>query len=785
MFKNYVILTIRRLIKERVYAILNITGLSIGIAFFLLTGLFVKDELTYDRFHANVNQVYRVTAKVQDAFKVLVPNEIGYLLKDKYSGIKDVSYISQGRNVTIRHKDDLFTEEGFTKADPNIFNLLDFPLRQGVDSLALLRPNTAVVSSYIAQKYFPNTTPIGNTLTLVNGQVYEVTGVLKEIPHNSSFQFNILATTVTQEHDKNRGVGDLFILTKPDYKQEKLEAELQEVIQENAAKEEINYRYHIDPLADIHLYANDKIVYSDGISGDIRYVYIVGTIGVLILLIACINFINLSTARSSERAKEVGVRKVIGAKRSQLLGQFMGETCYLVGLAVLLGGVVTELVLPLLNGITGKTLSMQYFSDPFVITFIAFLVPSLTLVAGFYPAVILSSYRPTSVLKGQTLPDSWGIRLSFRKGLVLFQFGISLVLIISTLIIWQQLNLLRDINLGFQRDNVLVIQNPTGKFKSHRKLKSQLLQLPSVLGVTSAPMPGINDIWLTKVDTTKSDSEDITIYGFNVDEDFFDLLEVEVTKGRVFQKNSINDFNNAVVVNQAIVEAFQIENPIGASVRSFNDDLGMEDKTIIGVVDNFQYRSLKREEVPTIIRLSEERLSNMLVKISSANITETIQNIHNEWKKISPDLMFDYRFLDDTYDSLYRQDIRLGKIFTIFAVVAIFIAGLGLFGLVTYTTKARTKEIGIRKTLGASVAQIVLLISTSFTRMILLSFIIATPTAWYLMQFWLQDFQSKMELHVGIFLLTGIVMLGFVALTTGFQTVRAALANPVDSLRNE
>ncbi|MGD1893638.1 MAG: ABC transporter permease [Cyclobacteriaceae bacterium] len=785
MLKNYIILTIRRLIRERAYAVLNIVGLSVGIAFFLLATLFVRDELTYDQFHTNASQIYRITANVRDAFKVIVPNEIGPLLKDRYAGIEEVSYIGGAKEITIRHNDELFVEKGFIKANPSVFHLFDFPLQSGTDSLALLRPNTAVVSSYIAQKYFPDTTAVGSILKLVDGTTYEITGILAEIPRNSSFRFNILATTVTREYNVNSGLGDLFVLTKQGYTKEKLETNLQEVLQANKSEEEINYQYHVDPVADIHLYATDKIAYSDGISGDIRYVYIVGTVGVLILLIACINFVNLSTARSSERAKEVGVRKVIGANRTQLLSQFMGETFCLVGLAILLGGVITELLLPLLNEIASKSLSMQYFSDPFVISFIAFLVPTLTLFTGFYPAFVLSSYRPARTLKGRLLPSTRGLGFSFRKGLTVFQFGISSVLIVSTLIIWQQLNLLRDTNLGFQRDNILVIQNPIGKFKSHRQLKSQLLQLPTVLGVTSAPMPGINDIWFTKVDTTESDSEGITIYGFNVDEDFFDLLEVEVTEGRIFRKSSADDFNRAVIVNQAAVEAFGIENPVGTSVKSFNDDLDMEDKTIIGVIDNFQYRSLKREEVPTIIRLSNDRLSNVLVKISPSDITGTIQRIRNEWKAINPDLVFDYRFLDDTYDNLYRQDIRLGRIFTVFATVAILIASLGLFGLVTYTTKTRTKEIGIRKTLGASVTQIVLLLSKSFTQVILLSIAIATPVAWYLMQLWLQSFQQKMKFGASIFLLTGTLILIAVLLTTGFQTVRAALANPVNSLRNE
>ncbi|MEM9671648.1 MAG: ABC transporter permease [Bacteroidota bacterium] len=785
MFKNYVILAIRRLIRERVYAVLNIVGLSIGIAFFLLATLFVRDELTYDQFHTNAERIYRITAEVPNAFTVVVPPEIGPLLKDQYPNIEEAAYISWERGITIRHDGELFTESGFVRADPNIFHLFDFPLQLGTDSLALRRPNTAVVSSYIAQKYFSDTIAVGSTLTSVDGTTYEITGVLAEIPQNSSFQFNVLATTVTPESTEDQGMGNLFILAEPGYGKEKLEADLPEIVQQNLSKEAAALQYRIDHIPDIHLQTTNKISYSNGISGDIRYVYIVGTVGVLILLIACINFVNLSTARSSERAREVGVRKVIGANRTQLLSQFMGETLCLVGLAVLLGGVIAELLLPWLNEVAGKSLAMRYFSDPFVISFAVFLIPTLTLFTGFYPAVVLSSYRPVRTLKGRLLPSTRGLGFSFRKGLIVFQFGISSVLIISTLIIWQQLNLLRDTNLGFNRDNVLVIQNRTGKFKSHRQLKSQLLQLPTVLGVTSAPLPGSSGIWRTQVDSTKSDSEEVTIYGFNVDEDFFDLLEVEVTEGRVFRKSSADDFNQAVIINQAAVEAFGMKSPVGASVKSFNDDLNIEDKTIIGVVDNFQYRSLKREEVPTIIRLSNDRLSNVLVKISTSDIAKTIQRIRNEWKKINPDLVFDYRFLDDTYDNLYRQDIRLGRIFTVFATVAILIASLGLFGLVTYTTKTRTKEIGIRKTLGASVTQIVLLLSKSFTQVILLSIAIATPVAWYLMQLWLQSFQQKMKFGASIFLLTGTLILIAVLLTTGFQTVRAALANPVNSLRNE
>lgn len=795
MVKNYFTTALRNFRKHPGFTMINGIGLSLGIGCCILILLWIQDELSYDRFHSQANQIFRVTNRVKNSFIITTPGLLGEKLKEEMPAVLDVTNTTFSSNeVIIRQGEDYFTEDGLLYVDVSFLRIFHFPLTQGSDSLALLRPFSVVLSREMADKYFPNQNPLGERLELADGTSYEVTGVLAELPPNSTLQFQFLvsaATLVSQGRDLSGwedGLGVTYMLTWKGYTADQLSADIRQVIERNNAPSAV-WEFTTMALPDIHLHSDLKFSDPEGVQGNIQYVYIFASVGIFILLIACINFINMATARALERTKEVGVRKALGALRKQLVTQFMSESLLMVGGSTVLGYLLAYLLLPPLNSLSQKAMELNPLGNPFLLLSLIALIPLITLLAGLYPSLVLSAFRPAKVLKGNVFHTGRSNTL-LRQGLMTVQFVTSAILVISTLVMWQQLDYIRNKNLGFDKEQTILIKNRKRSFEHFAPLKNALLPLPGVMGVSSAPMMGFNTVWPIKADSSNQLANDLNLYAFNVDEDFIDLLDVAVAQGRPFNKESEYDRQNTVILNAKAVEALALDQPIGAQVEVITkSDTGgfyFKEKEVIGVLaEQVNFHGSKSQPKSLILQVSENNLSDVLIKISTENISGTLAAIHRTWNTLDTGIPFDYTFLDDAFDNLYRQDRRVGTAFIHFAVVAILIATLGLIGLSAYTLKRRTKEVGIRKVLGASVGSIMVLLSRDYIRLVLISLLIAIPLANYFIQDWLREFAFQVEIRWWLFAIPSLLVLLITLLAVSAQTLKAAQRNPVDSLRDE
>ena len=791
MFKSYFTLAFRNFKKYRTFTFINILGLSIGIASSLLVYRWVQDELSYDRFHPHIEQLFRISNKIKDSFHINTPTLLSDYLQEEIAGVRKTADAQwSGQTVFIRQGDEVMEEEGFMYVEPEFLDIFDFPLLEGVDSLVLVRPFTVVLTPEMAEKYFPNISPVGQRLILTDETEYEVTGVVSPPPSNSSIRFNFLSPAADLEpmHVADAsgwisGTGFTYVLTEAGYTKEQLMADIQSITKRYDAPADI-WDFTVEPLKDIHLHSDfDK---PDGVQGDIRYVYIFLAIGLLILCIACFNYINLATARSLERAKEVGVRKAAGASHAQLVSQFMSESLLITVLAAGVGYVLAWLALPTLNALSHKNLSLNLLDDPQLLGVSLLLILLVTGLAGLYPSFIVAAFRPVDSLKNQVLrqPGGGGI---LRQMLVVFQFAASAMLVIGTVVVWQQLTYIRHYDLGFDQEQVLKIKHPQVDYDDFLALKNEFTQLPGVVGVTSAPMQRYSSSWFIQSDSTQ---ELFDMQAFNVDADFFALLRVSLAQGRSFHPESLSDLRKSVILSPEAVEAYGLTDPVGKKVKVMmqneaTNEYAFEEKEVIGVLSNqVHFRSFKEATDPFVIQ-SGTYLGDVLIKVSTNNIATTLDRIRAQWQSLNSGLPFNYSFLDDTYAKLYEQDQRLGRLFIIFAAAALFIAGLGLIGLSSYATQRRTKEIGIRKVLGASVGHLLLLLSSDAIRLITISLVIAVPIANYFVQEWLASYRTRIDINVWIYALPAVAILLIALLTISTQTLRAATRNPVDSLRDE
>ena len=791
MLKSYFTLAFRNFEKYRTFTFINILGLSIGIASSLLVYRWVQDELSYDRFHPHIEQLFRISNKIKDSFHINTPTLLSDYLQEEIAGVRQTADAQwSGETVFIQQGNEVVEEEGFMHVEPEFLDIFHFPLLAGVDSLVLARPFTVVLTPEMAEKYFPNTSPLGQRLILTDGTEYEVTGIVASPLDNSSIRFNFLSPAADLEPmhvaDANgwiSGTGFTYVLTEGGYTPEQLMADIQSITKRYKAPADI-WDFTVEPLKEVHLHSDFN--QPDGVQGDIRYVYIFLVIGLLILCIACFNYINLATARSLERAKEVGVRKAAGASHVQLVSQFMSESLLITTLAAGVGYVLAWLALPTLNALSHKSLSLNLWDDPQLLGISLLLILLVTGLAGLYPSFIVAAFRPVDSLKNQVLrqPGGGGI---LRQALVVFQFAASAMLVIGTVVVWQQLTYIRHYNLGFDQEQVLKIKHPPVDYDDFLVLKNEFTQLPGVVGVTSAPMQRYSSSWFIKSDSTQ---EFFDMQAFNVDADFFALLQVDVAQGRSFHPDALSDLRHSVILSPEAVEAYGLSNPVGEKVKVMmqneaTNEYAFEEKEVIGVLsDQVHFRSLKEATDPFVIQ-SGTYLGDILIKISTNDIAATLNRIRTRWQSLDTGLPFNHSFLDDTYAKLYEQDQRLGRLFIIFAAAALFIAGLGLIGLSSYATQRRTKEIGIRKVLGASVSHLLLLLSSDAIRLIAISLVIAIPVANYFVQEWLASYRTRMEITVWIYALPAVAILFIALLTISTQTLRAATRNPVDSLRDE
>jgi putative ABC transport system permease protein len=694
----------------------------------------------------------------------------------------------QGTKTFVKHKDKRFYEPRFMFADSTVFDVFHFPLVEGNPKTALSRPNTIVITQEMAQKYFGDENPIGKTLTAdpyANGNLmdFEITGVLNNIPHNSHIHFDFLASFVSQRENLNQFAGFQPVFTyvqlKAGASPEKIDSQLPDFLHRHWTDDPW-YTISLQPLLDIHLHSHLRSEIEP--NGNIVYVYIFSLVAVFILIIAGINFMNLATARSAQRAREVGVRKAIGAHRSQLIRQFLSESLLISLISGLFALALIDLALPIFNNLTGKQITISYLHDPVLIGVFFGVLIVVGLLAGLYPALFLSSYKPIHTLKGTLKEKSSGGRL--RKGLVIFQFTISIVMIVATGIAYHQLQYIQNKDLGYAKDQIMVIPLNNEVRNEYMALKNELLQNAHILNTTTSSlvptMGSSHDIY--SFEGVKNEQSLATYY---IDKNFIDTYGIKLLAGKDISRDlTVNKKSADFLISQKAVKEAGWNSPGDALGRTVK--YGEYQGQISGVVNNLFIYSLHEQLYAMIFFITPIKYHEYLsIKVDSRNVQQSIAYIQKTWKKLVPDYPLDYTFLDQSFERMHQADIRVGKTLSYFALLAIIVACLGLFGLAAFMAERKTKEIGIRKVLGATISNIILLLSRDFLKLIIVAVILATPLAWYFMHRWLQSFAYRIDISFMTFVWAGLIAIGIAVLTIGYQSIKAALTNPVESLRSE
>ncbi len=785
MLKNYLKIALRNIRRYKGYSFINIAGLAIGMACCILILLWVQDELSYDRFHENADYIYRVIQDINFADHsttwAITQGPLGPSLKEDFPEIINTTRITS-RRFRLTYNDKSFDERP-GMADGSIFEMFSFPLIKGDPATALSDPNSIVMTKEMAEKYFGSEDPLGKTIKADNRWDFQVTGILKEVPHNSHLQFDSLIPFIFGR-ELNYTVDNWRNSQFRTYVQLQEGIPAQEVIQKISGylyekpTLEKDARLNLQPLVRIHLYSNYEF---DTAHGDITYVTIFSIIAFFILLIACINFMNLATARSRNRAKEVGMRKVAGAHKTDIVRQFYGESIFLAFIALFVALTIVWLLLPTFNNLAAKELSMGVSGNLLVLLGLLGITLLTGIISGSYPALFLSAFKPVKTLKGSLRSGSKGS--VFRKILVVFQFSLTILLIICTIIIYNQLNYMRNMKLGYDKE-FLIYKGMRGDVRAKfDSVKNELLQNPNILGVTatsSEPTYGYtfsNSLWRWE---GQDPDEETLMRAVFVDLDYFKTFGMEIVDGRSYSKEFPTDATEAIMVNEEAVKAMGMESPIGRRLSIGNNNF-----KIIGVVKNYHFRSLRQEIDPLILIYSPGQCRVLFARLRSENIPKTIGYMEDIWKEFAPGHPFNYRFLDDALNDLYRSEQRIGTILKYFSILAIFISCLGLFGLASFMSEQRTKEVGIRKVLGASVSNIALLLSREFTKWVLLANVIAWPVAYFAMYKWLQSYAYSTNIALWSFILSGAMALVIASVAVSYQSIKAAVANPADSLRYE
>lgn len=803
MFKNFITVAVRSILKHKFYSFINILGLVIGMTCCLFIYIYVQDELSYDKFHKDYQNIYRVGLHGKIAGQEIFTSNscipLGPAMTAEIPGVEEMLRViqaSRSTGVPFRYEEVVFLEDKVLYADSNFFSFFTFDLLQGDAETALREPNSVVITERLANKYFPNAEAVGKTLLVGNDKLpIKVTGIAKESPTNSHLRFNAVISYLTVEKSFYQGWTGNSIQTyfkkSPATSVSGINEKLEDMVEKYVGKEleaglgikfeEFRkqggiYSYKAYALEDTHL----KSVYQDDLepSGNITYVYIFSGIGVFILILACINFMNLSTARSAGRAKEVGLRKTLGSQRGQMIGQFLSESFVYGFIALILSLGVCFLLLPQFNLLAGKQLSLQALASPGFVLTAFLLVICVGILAGSYPAFYLTAFSPTEVLKGKVRSGmkSKGV----RSGLVVLQFTVSTFLILATVVVYKQLNFMQNKNLGLDKENVIIINN-TNRLGDSRKAFKELVESQS--GVSSSSytnniFPGVNN---TTVVREKGKENDHLVGLYYADWDHLDVMKFEMKDGRFFSRDMASD-SLAAVVNEAAVREYGFQSPLGAELTDFSGELPQHVR-IVGVVKDFNFESLRSSVRPIVIRLADQ--SRQYMVRYEGDPSKVVAAIESHWKELAPGEPFEYNFMDQNFDSMFRAELQLRNIFITFSSLAIAIACLGLFALAAFTTEQRTKEIGVRKAMGASVFGLTLLLSKEFTQLVLLAIVPALVGGWFVSRWWLTEFTYRTDLSGWLFAGCGVSAILIAWLTVAYQSIRAAKSNPVNSLRYE
>jgi ABC-type antimicrobial peptide transport system permease subunit len=785
MLKNYLKITLRNINKYKGYSSINILGLAVGMACCILIILWVRDELSFDRFHENADVIYRVT--LLDA--AITPWPLAEALKKDFPEIVESARLRILTNRLISYKDKKFYENDFVAVDPSFLKMLSFPLVKGDLSTGLTEPKTILITEETAARYFGNEDPIGKVLTYNNHYDFMVTGVLKNVPHNSHVQFDFLVPF----ESTLRAFGwtdawyssnyTTYVQLADNVSTQQISDKVYNYMKKIYSKSRT--KLMLQPLTDIHLRSDYAIDLYGHTENKAIYVYAFSVIALFVLLIACINFMNLSTARSEKRTKEVGLRKVIGASRHNIITQFYGESLFMTIISFIAAVLLVLLLLPAFNNVSGKQLTLDLMKEPVFLLGLLGIMLITGLVSGSYPALVLSSFKPVDSIKGI------GLRLSsksgkslFRRTLVVIQFTLSIILIVGALIVYKQINYMLNKELGYQKESMVYFIKRANLRKQYDAFKSELLRDPNIVGVTaSSDVPSytvhstLMFSWEGKDPETK-----FSIHQFSVDHDYIKTFNMNIIAGRDFSKEfPVDNSTESFIVNETAVKAMGLKNSVGTKFTLFEEHSGQ----IVGVVEDFHYKSLQKEIEPLVLRIDPSWDSYVFIKFRSEHMQEAIASVRRVYNSFNPDYPLEYTFLDKAVERLYNSEQKTKKIFNYFTIIAIMISCLGLYGLAAYMAQQKTKEIGVRKVLGASVRSIIHLISKEFIFLVTIANIIAWPMAYFVMKQWLLNFAYRVNLSVWIFILSGLASLAIAMLTVSFQSIKAATANPVDSLRYE
>lgn len=803
MFKSYLAIAYRNLRKHKFYSLINIFGLSLGMTCCILIFAYIRYELSYDTYHRNADNIYRIVSKRtvsgQTNELAISPAPVGPTMVEELPEVLNAVRFSPTVKRVFSYQDKTYFEEGVLYVDQSLFDVFSFDMIDGDPKTALELPFTMVFTEKTARKYFGDQSPVGKMVNWDNKFDYRVTGVVKDPPPNSHFTFNALASFATFiKYDPrigswNGGSFQTYLLLQEDADLARFEQKMKDFHEKHLGptlKEMgIELETYLQPLKSIHLHSN--VQYELGDNSDIRLIYAFWALALIVLLIACINFMNLATARSAGRAKEVGMRKVLGAQRTKLVVQFLGESFVFALLSLGLALLLAQLLMPYFSGLAGKEISLAFVEMPYVYAFLAAIVLFAGFVAGCYPAFFLSAFKPISVLRGHISEGQK--RAGFRSILVVFQFTLSIILIICTIIVFKQHKYMRSKDLGFNKNSLLAvaIQNDEVRI-GLESFKQELLKISGIESAgLSSMVPG--EMYLFNIGTYPEGyarDQMIRMDYFRVDYGFLDTLQVKVVKGRGFSKQITTDFTDAVMINETAAQNLGWDNPVGKTIEIPSDD-GLVRKTVIGVFRDIHQRSLYSVVAPTVIRYIgtegaiENRARRLTIRLNTDDAAGVTKKIEQKWKETFPSHPYYSFFLDEFFDNQHRAEEKLGNIFRTFSVLAVIIGCLGLFGLASFTTEQRTKEIGVRKVLGSSVGSIVFLLCRKIFLLVAMANVLAWPIALFAMNRWLQNFPYPVKIGISTFVVTAGFAFVIALFTVGFQAIKAARANPVDSLRYE
>ena len=808
MFRNYLKIAWRSLRKQQGFSFINIFGLAVGLACCMLIMLYVLDELSYDRYNKKADRIYRIQSELRfggsDLHFAVSPDPMGPTLKKDYPQVEQFVRLHQTGNWLVKRTGEPtnLREDNITFADSTLFDVFTLPLVAGDPERALNEPNTVVISESAAKRHFGNQNPLGQSLLFDNKLPLKVSGVMRDMPANSHFRSDFFITMLNDKYPWGQWLSNnhhTYVLLKPGTDPVAFARNFETIIKKYVGPQALQlvgstieqFRkagnridFWLIPLTDIHLHSKQQVELAP--NSDIQYVYIFSAVALFVLIIACINFMNLATARSANRAKEVGVRKVMGSERKQLIGQFMLESIMTTTLAMLLALGLVAAALPGFNLLAAKALDVRQLLSPYYVPLFVALPIIVGVLAGSYPALFLSSFQPITVLKGRINVSFRSVGL--RSGLVVFQFVMSTVLIVGTFIVYRQITYIQTKNVGFNRDQVITINDVDVIGKQAETFRQEVISLPNVLnGSVSGYLP---------IPSNRSDNgffaegqsdlnKVVNMQQWGVDHNYLKTLGMQLTQGRDFSKTFGAD-STGIILNEAAARLFGFKNPIGQHVWRYDDPKLKFRKTytVIGVLKNFHFESLRQNIRPLSLVL-EPNSGSASFRVSTTNLPALVKQIEAKWHQLAPGQPFSYQFMDESFDSMYRTEQRVGTIALVFSALAVLIACLGLFGLAAFMAEQRTKEIGVRKVLGASIFSLIGLLSKDFLKLVLVAILIASPIAWYAMTKWLQGFAYKIDIEWWMFAVAGILAIAIALLTVSFQSIRAALMNPVKSLRTE